>query len=193
MDDKLKIISSIFGQNQIKLNESLFSHTAHQSGGEAKLFFIAYRISDLMKIVQSCRELKIPFFVFGTGTKMDFSDQGFDGVVIQNRTQNMQVVGVKGKASRVGIGVDEALIEADSGVSMQKLVEFLDQQGLVGLEIKGLAGSLGGNIFFSFALQRKVVSVKVLNEFNHVEEIKPQPLNIKKHIVLSATLKFKAK
>ena len=117
MDNKLKIISNYFGTDRVKFNEPIAQYTALNAGGPAKLFFIAFTKQELVRIIKTCRELKIPFFIFGTGSKIMLSDNGFAGVVVKNRTKDIQVISIKGKVSKkgpaasVGIGVEEALIE----------------------------------------------------------------------------------
>src|SRR3989344_5698441 len=144
MDNKLKLIANYFGIDRVKFNEPVSKYTTLIAGGPAKLFFIAFTKQEFIKMIKICRELKVPFFVFGTGSKMIISDSGFDGVVIKNRTKNIQIVSIKGKVSKSGIGVEEALVEVDSGVSNLKFAEFLDSQKLLSDDFKNRAGSLGG-------------------------------------------------
>lgn len=193
MDNKLKVITNYFGADRVKFNEPVAPYTSLNAGGPAKLFFIAFTTQELIKIVKACRELKIPFFIFGTGSKIMLSDYGFDGVVVKNRTKDIQVVSIKGKVSKIGIGVEEVLIEVDSGVSITKLVEFLDYQGLSAEEFRGRVGSIGGDIFLNKILQSKVKSIKVLDLNSAINEIVPETLSLKKHIILSIMLKIKAK
>lgn len=193
MDSKLKLIVDSFGKDRFKFNEPLKEYTALSIGGPAKLFFIAFTISELVKILKMCRELSLPFFLFGTGSKMMISDQGFDGLVIKNRTKNIQTVSVKGKVSKFGIGIDEALIEVDSGVSVGKFVEFLNSQGLSSEEFLNIPGSIGGSIFLIKSLQSKAKSIKVLDLNSEIDEISAEQLSLKKHIILSAVFRVKAK
>lgn len=193
MDEKFKLIVDSFGSDRFKLNEPLKNHTFLQVGGPAKFFFIAFTISDLIKLVSMCRDLKLPFFIFGTGSKIMISDLGFDGLVIQNRTRNIQTISVKGKVSKLGIGVEEALVEVESGVSITKLCENLDSQDFAFEELRGIPGTLGGNLFISEVLQRKVKSIKVLDLNCDIWEIEPSQLRAKLHIILSAVFEVKAK
>lgn len=190
MEDKYKLIIDSFGKEKIKVDQSLEEFTALKSTGLAKLFYIAFTTQEIIRIVTLARQLGIPVFIFGSGSKIIISK--FDGLVIKNRTQNIAVVGVKGKVSRTGIGVAEALIEVEGGVSIKKLVEFLDKQGLESSEISSLPGTIGGNLFLNAALQRRVSGVKVLED-GEIEEIKVSELSLQKHIVLSAVFKFKSK
>lgn len=193
MNDKFKLIIDSFGKDRFKFNEPLKNYTALNIGGPAKLFFIAFTTSELIEIVKMSRQLEVPFFLFGTGSKMMFSDQGFDGLVIKNRTKNIQTVSVKGRVSRLGIGVEEALTEVDSGVSINKFVEFLNSQDLQTLEFKNIPGSIGGNLFLNKSLQTRVKSIKVLDLQSEIDEIEADELSLKKHIILSAVFRIKAK
>lgn len=193
MDNKFKLIVDSFGRDKFKFDEPISNYTALNVGGPAKLFFIAFTTVELVKIINMCRDLRLPYFLFGTGTKMMISDQGFLGLVIKNRTKNIQTISVKGKASRFGVGVEEALIEVDSGVSMGKFAEELAGQNLSAEGFKDIPGSIGGNLLVSTFLQKLVKSIKVLGQGSEVEEIDSGSLSLKKHIILSAVFKIKAK
>src|SRR3990167_6899592 len=51
-----------------------------------------------------------------------------------NLCRNLKIFGIKGKVSKSGLGVEEALIEAGSGVSLKRLNDYVKSQGLGGLE-----------------------------------------------------------
>lgn len=193
MDSRFKLIIDSFGKNRFKVNEPIKDYTALGIGGPAKLFFIAFTVSEIIKIINICRELKLPFFIFGMGTKIMISDAGFDGMVIKNRTKDMEIISIKGKASRVGIGIDEALVEAQSGVSMARFIEFLETKALESIEFKNIFGTVGGNLFLSKTLQNRIKSIKVLTQGSQIEEIPANELSLNKHIILSAVFRIKAK
>ncbi|MBI2019891.1 FAD-binding protein [Candidatus Daviesbacteria bacterium] len=193
MDNKYKLIVDYFGKERFKFEEPLKDYTALGVGGPAKLFFIAFTQAELIKIIKLCRQLKLRFFIFGTGSKIMFSDNGFDGLVIKNRTKNIHVVSVKGIVSKIGIGVEEALIEVESGVSLNKLVEFLDNNSFSAMEFKNITGTVGGNLFVNGFLQTRTKSIKVLDSDSEKEEISYLELSLKKHIILSAVFSAKSK
>ncbi len=193
MDNKIKLIADTFGREKFKFDEQVSSHTALSVGGPAKLFFVAVTPREIVRIVTESRRLKLPFLIFGTGSKMMISDPGFSGLVIKNRTKNINTVSVKGKATRYGIGVEEALVEVESGGSINKFCEYLDSQGLASSGLLRLPGSIGGNLFLSSFLQTKVKSIKVLDLASEVDEIAVRDLSPKKHIILSAIFRIKAK
>lgn len=193
MDNKLKLIVDSFGADRFKFNEPIKNYTASGIGGPAKVFFIAFTDRELIKIISSCRELKVPYFIFGTGSKIMISDTGFDGLMVKNRTKNIQTVSVKGKVTKYGIGVDEALIEVESGVSINKWMEYLDAQGLQSSEFGGIPGTIGGNLFYSKFLQNRAKSIKVLDLESKLLQINAETLSPKKHIIVSAVFRIKAK
>ena len=82
MDSKFKLIVDSFGRDRFKFNEPLRDYTALSLGVRAELFFIAFTTLELIRIIKMCRQLHISFFLFGTGTKIMISDQGFRGLVI---------------------------------------------------------------------------------------------------------------
>lgn len=193
MDEKIKLIVSTFGTDRVKLDEPISEHTALAVGGVAKVFFFAFTEAELLKIIKVARQLKIPYFIFGSGSKIMMSDKGFDGVMIKNRTKNVAVIGIKGKVSKLGIGVDEALIEVDAGVSITKLIEFSDHQGLQTSELQNIPGTVGGNLFLNRFLQDRAQSIRIINKHTDIEEISVAELKLREHIILSAVFKFKSK
>ncbi len=193
METKYKLIVDSFGKDRFKFNEPLKDYTALSSGGKAEVFFIAFTTSELIKIVGMCRQLRIPFFIFGTGSKIMISDAGFPGLVIKNRTKNISTISVKGKVSKFGIGVEEALVEVDSGVSINKLSQYLDEQGLDSSSFISIPGTIGGNLFLNRFLQLSVKSIKVLDRESQIDEISTESLNPRKDVILSAVFKVSAK
>lgn len=190
---KFKLIIDSFGPDRFKFDEPIKNYTSLGVGGNARLFFIAFTTRELIKIINMCRELKLPYFLFGTGSKIMISDLGFDGLVIKNRTKNIQIVSVKGKVSKFGIGIEEAQVEAESGVSMKKFSEFLEAQLLQSEAFADFPGSIGGNLLINNFLQRSVKSIKVLDLRSDTYDLEPKELSSKKHVILSAIFKIKAR
>lgn len=193
MDNKFKLIIDSFGQDRFKFDEPLKNYTSIGTSGLAKLFFIAFNAKELIKIIEMCRELNLPFFIFGTGSKVAVVDSGIDGLVIKNRTKNIQTISVKGKVTQSGIGVEEALVEVESGVSINKLIEYLISQNLETSDFEDMPGSVGGNLLFNRFLQTKAKSIKVLDSDSDLIQIGVENLSPKKHIIISAVFRIKAK
>jgi len=191
MDNRFKLIIDSFGRDRFKFNEPLRDYTYLHLGGAAQLFFIAFTTQEVIKIVKMCRQLKLSFFLFGTGSKIMISDLGIEGLVIKNRTKNIKTISVKGKVTKWGIGVEEALIEVDSGVSINKFWQYLDSQKLESSQFKDIIGSIGGNLFLNRFLQLSVKSIKVLDLASEIEEIPVNSLKLREDVILSAVFKIK--
>ena len=191
MDERLKLIASSIGPERFKYNEKLKDYTFSKSEGRAESFYIATTVAELIQILDLCHELSVPYLLIGSGTKVVLSNQ-VKGLVIKNRTSTVKVAGVRGKVGIKGIGVEEAYIEADSGVSLKKLNEFVKKEKLQ--EISGfssLNSTVGGAIFLDPLLRSATQSLKVWSE-GELLEIKLENLK-RSTIVLSVIFKFKAK
>lgn len=191
--EKIKLLIQRFGPERIKLGEKLSFYTFSKLGGLAEGFFIATSQKELINILEAAFDLKLPFFIFGSGTKILISDNGMDGLVIKNRTGNIKISGIKGKVGRGGLGIEEALIEVDSGVSLGKLNSFLKEQNLA--EVMGINSphaTIGGAIFLDPQLQgiTNVVRVWEKGDIFEIDALRLQRLN---HVVLSVILKVKAR
>jgi UDP-N-acetylmuramate dehydrogenase len=189
---RLNLLVQTYGSERIKFDEKLSYHTFSKVGGPAEAFFIATSQKELISILDSALELKIPYFIFGSGTKILISDQGINGLVIKNRTGNIKIGGIKGKVGRAGIGIEEALIEVDSGVSINKMNEFLKQQNLKPFEgMSSTSATVGGAILLDELLQAMATNVKVW-ENGGVFDIDLSELKRNAHIILSVVFKVKA-
>lgn len=121
------------GQQDLRFNEPLKTHTTFAIGGPAEAFYVAKTTEDLIKAVKLARNLKISFFILGSGSNILVSDQDLKGITIKNLTTNYQLLATK--------------IQADSGIPLSKLVKLATQNSLSGLEFAaGIPGTLGGAI-----------------------------------------------
>lgn len=192
MEEKIKLILDSYGTNRVKENYPIAEISQLRVGGPARLLFVAFTQRELIKMLETCKDLKVPYFLFGTGSKIMLSDNGFKGVVIKNRTKNIQVVSIKGKVSKLGIGVEEAMVEVDSGVTITSFIEFLKKQNLSFADFLQIPGSIGGNLFINRALQSKVKSIKVLDSDLIEEKIAVNELSLREHIILSVVFNIKS-
>lgn len=191
--DKFNILVSTYGVERIKFNELLKYHTFSKLGGPAEAFYIATNQKELKEILDNVTQLKIPYFVFGNGTKILISEQGMNGLIIRNRTSAVKISGIKGKVGKFGLGIEEALLEVDSGVSLGKMNEFLNEQNLQTFEgFSSLHATLGGAIFLDPMLQNIVTNIKVW-ENEAIFDIPVSEIKRQGQVVLSLVIKVKAK
>ncbi len=109
--------------------------TSMKVGGPADCLLFPRDVGELGRVVRYATRRNIPFMVLGKGTNLIVRNKGVRGWVI-SLTQGMK----KLKA-------EEEVIEAEAGVSLQRLVQFSIQKGLTGLEpFSGIPGTVGGGL-----------------------------------------------
>lgn len=117
----------------MKKKQLLASFTSFQIGGPADWFYQAKTEEDLIKALEFCRNKKIPFLIFGGGSNILFSDQGFRGLAI--RMENKE------------IKINDGKVLVAAGVSLNELVKLTAENSLGGLEfLAGIYGTVGGAI-----------------------------------------------
>jgi UDP-N-acetylmuramate dehydrogenase len=109
--------------------------TSMKVGGGTDCLFFPRNVEELAKVVRFARRKQIPFLILGKGTNLVVRDKGVRGWVI-NLTQGMKKIEIDGE-----------IVEAEAGLSLQRLVHFSVQKGLTGLEpFSGIPGTVGGGL-----------------------------------------------
>lgn len=193
MQDKLKILNQAIGADRVKFDIDISDQLYTQSPTQAAGFYIATTKRELIRIVELARELKIDYLVVGMGSRVTLPPTGFLGLMIKNRADQVKVSGIKGKVTPNGIGVEEANVEADSGLSLSTLALFSIKQNLTGLEgLTESVGSVGGEIWTNPILRAFISKIEVLDLHNEV--LAKDLTNLEKEdLVLSVILKLKAR
>lgn len=120
---------------KLKQNESLKKYTTFNIGGEARFFYEAENLEDLLKVLETALSLKIPYLILGSGSNILISDRGYQSLVIKNKSSNLSFI------------KDMAQCIADSGVPLSKLIIEAASYDLGGLEfLYGIPGTVGGAI-----------------------------------------------
>ncbi|KKU26489.1 MAG: UDP-N-acetylenolpyruvoylglucosamine reductase [Microgenomates group bacterium GW2011_GWA2_46_16] len=162
-------IIQALGRDRLKFDEPLAKHTYFKLGGPADLLYEAHTIEELTDAVQATILYKVPFFVIGGGSNLLVTDAGFRGLVIKNKTDNIQLKGFAGGVDKGRVDLKEAIIQADSGVPANQLIRYSLDQGLSGLEqFFGLPGTVGGAIYnnshhLDQLIGDRVVEIEVLD------------------------------
>ncbi len=109
--------------------------TSMKVGGAADCLFFPRDVDELRKVIRFAQRKKIPFLILGKGTNLVVRDKGVRGWVI-NLTQGMKKIKIDGE-----------MVEAEAGLSLQRLVQWSIQKGLTGLEpFFGIPGTVGGGL-----------------------------------------------
>jgi UDP-N-acetylmuramate dehydrogenase len=125
----------------IRFAEPLSAHTTWGVGGPADVYMTAKSGEQLRRAFAIAREHAVPVLVLGAGSNILVGDEGFRGLVIENRARQVQ-----GPILRNGI----AIVRAESGAPLAALARRLGRAGWEGLEwAVGIPGTLGGAVVYN--------------------------------------------
>lgn len=190
--NRLKLLIDSLGKERVKLNEKLIYHAINKTNCIAEALYIATTQNELISCLNMCNQLKIRYTVIGSGTKFISPRKFLHGLTIKNRTNKIKISGIKGKVGRGSLGIEEALVEVDSGAAVGKLNEFLKKQGLMELYIlSSKYATIGGSIFFDPDIRMYTQKIRVW-EKEDIFDTLIKDLKQSSHIVLFVTLKIKA-
>ena len=128
-----ELIENGIDEKNILIDELMCLHTSFKTGGKADLFVKAYSVEEIRSILRISTEKNIPLFVLGNGTNLLVKDEGFRGIVLQVKLEDIEIDGVN---VTVGAGVKNAVLS-------KKLVD----NSLTGFEFaSGIPGTIGGAI-----------------------------------------------
>lgn len=124
---------NIFEKISYTKEEPLKKHTTFRIGGAAKYFFTPKNSTEIYDIICYCRENHMPYYILGNGSNVLFSDDGYDGAVI-NIFNSMNDISVTGES-----------IYAMAGALLSKIAVTAKDNELHGMEFAaGIPGTIGG-------------------------------------------------
>lgn len=92
-----------------------------------------------------CGENSIPFIIVGKGSNCLFDDLGYDGCVIQNRIEFLEMN-------------DPGIYRAGSGFPFKRLGVQCSSEGYTGLEFAGgIPGTVGGAVYMNAGANGQVI------------------------------------
>ena len=156
---------SELSKKQCIRNFPLGTMSSFKSGGTCSFFYQPNSIQDLKEYVKFAQELKLPLFVFGEGTNILVSDEGFLACV----------VGLKNGFS--SIQVEGERVIAGAGARFWNLLDVCGEHGLSGLEdCYGIPGTIGGALCGNAGVPNccigdVVESVVILDEDGKVKKL----------------------
>lgn len=120
-----------------KKNILLSNYTTYKIGGLAKLIVYPKNEKKLILLIKKLREDNIKYKIIGNCSNLVFSDNLYDGVLIN--LKEFDKIVVNGNAVRAG-----------AGVNLMKLAYYVSNKGLTGLEFAtGIPGTVGGAIYMN--------------------------------------------
>jgi len=130
-------------KGEIRKNEPLSKHTSFGIGGLADFFVYPADREDLKTLLQAIKDQHLKHFILGSGTNLLVRDGGFRGVVISLRRMNTVTV----EREYRSIGGTFAVLYAEAGAPLTKLLSVAVKEGLTGIEFAaGIPGTVGGAV-----------------------------------------------
>jgi len=133
----------------IQKNVPLKDKNWFQTGGNARLFSEPKSTKQFVQLLQYAQEQGENIFVLGGGANVLISDEGFDGLIIRPKLENIWHEELK---------KGQILLHAQAGVQMPKLITYCLENNILGLEeFSGIPGTIGGAVYnnmhyFQFSL-----------------------------------------
>lgn len=127
-------------RGEVRLDEPLKKHTTLQIGGPADAMVFPADLEDLRALIAFAHEKRVPWMILGWGSNVLVRDGGVRGIVfrLQKTFSRFEILDQT---------ETEALVEAEAGVPLPKIVEAGKQNGWLGVEtLYGIPGSVGGTL-----------------------------------------------
>jgi UDP-N-acetylmuramate dehydrogenase len=154
---------------QPKLNEPLAKYTTWLIGGPAEVLVEVKSSEQLQELINLCGQYKVPYTILGGGSNVLIADEGLSGLVIINRSRNIEIVESDEFRQTQRIPVqhateskdhysfddldyeeetDKVLVKFDSGVNLPYAIGWLHKNGITGLQwFAGIPGTIGGALY----------------------------------------------
>ena len=172
-------------------NVDLKKYNTYGIGGIAKYMVFPSSEEKLVKLLDYIKNEKMSWFILGGGSNVIIPDEDYDGVIINLKELN-------------NYEFDKDIINAESGISLGKLVSVMLDAGYTNLSpLMGIPGLLGGAIIgnagaYGTSIFDYIISIKFIDEDGNIKELNKEEIKYdyrwtefkeKKVIVLSAKIR----
>ncbi len=172
-------------------NIDLKKYNTYGIGGIAKYMVFPSSEEKLVKLLDYIKNEKMSWYILGGGSNVLLPDEDYNGVIINLKELN-------------NYEFDKDIINAESGISLGKLVNVMLDAGYTNLSsLMGIPGLLGGAIIgnagaYGTSIFDYIISVKFIDEDGNIKELNKEEIKYdyrwtefkeKKVIVLSAKIK----
>ncbi|HRU93545.1 MAG TPA: FAD-binding protein, partial [Candidatus Marinimicrobia bacterium] len=147
----------------------LAKFTTFGIGGNAHFLVIVENTEKLEAVIKFATAYQVPFRIIGCGSNLLISDDGYDGLIIINRSKSWQITDddpANLKFSRIiprydpltasqekeiqAENLPQKIVRVDSGFYNNTLIQAMFEQGLTGLEwFSGIPSSVGGAVYMN--------------------------------------------
>lgn len=124
---------------EVKKDEPMFLHTSFKIGGNAKLFIIVKKASQLSELIRACKRGEVEYFILGNGSNLLVDDNGIEKVVFT----------LDGDFKNIDM-LDATTLYCGSGCTLAKLCSKALKCNMSGVEFAwGIPGSVGGAVYMN--------------------------------------------
>lgn len=143
MEEKQKKEIEKLALGMVLYHVPMKERTTSHMGGPAEVLAIPCNLKSLSNLVAYATSEGLPYFILGKGSNLLVREGGIRGLVIDLSAacQQINLLWQKG---------EEAMIEAEAGAPLARLVQVAADKALGGLEfLTGIPGSVGGALFMN--------------------------------------------
>jgi len=157
-------------QIQYLINEPLSQHTYYKIGGQCAFYIEPKNITQLQTVIEIIKKNDLQFFILGHGANVLFSDDGYEGIIINLKNFNKK-------------SVEKNIVTCDTGVTLQDFVDYCASLNLTGYaQLSGIPGTLGGALkmnagAFGVEIYDHILSLRLLDKDNKIIEYLKSNLN----------------
>ena len=178
-------------KGRLKINERLARHTSFKIGGPVQFWVEPKSLTDLQNLVNLTYKKSIPLRIIGAGSNILVDDRGIKGIVVKLNAPCFKRV-----------MVNQQIIKAGAGLSLNRLVGCAIEFGLSGLELlSGIPGTVGGALVMNAGnIGDRVLDVTVMDNHGRVKiltrkyiQFNYRSSNLNHYIILSANFKLTKK
>jgi UDP-N-acetylmuramate dehydrogenase len=131
-------LSLLVGEENIRVDEPMKSHTSFKVGGPADIFVTPVNTLQVRDVLKLCHDAGYPVFIMGNGTNLVVRDGGIRGVVLKIYDNFNK------------IHVEDNMITADGGALLSVISRTALRESLKGLEFaSGIPGTAGGAVYMN--------------------------------------------
>lgn len=175
-------------------NAPLKQYCTMKIGGACDILVKPNSENAVIKLLNICKENKIPYFILGKGSNVLFPDEGFHGVIILIGQDLGEII------------ADKNTITAGAGAALNAVCKAALDNSLSGAEnLYGIPGSVGGALFmnagaFGGEMKDIVTSCRYIDEENNLCEMSAEDMELcyrhsafsgRRCVITSVTMEFK--
>ncbi len=129
----------------ISENVPMKEHTTFKCGGNAALFVTPTDMRELQWIIRVLHSAAAPWYVMGNGSNLLVSDKGYDGVIINTASRNVELS--ETVIEKDSEAEDAYIVRAGAGALLATVSRLAMENSLTGMEFaSGIPGTVGGAV-----------------------------------------------